>query len=50
MREVEPMFNPMINLGDAQVDVEQETVHYHGQSIALTMLTRHQSNTMALHV
>ena len=29
-RPVEPMFNPMMNVGDAQVDLEQETVHYHG--------------------
>ena len=30
------MFNPMMNVGDAWVDVEQETVHYCGWSIALT--------------
>ena len=36
MRLVEPMFNPTMNIGDTQVDMEQETIHYHGQSIALT--------------
>ena len=36
MRPVEPTFNPMMNVGDPRVDVEQETVHYCGQSIALT--------------
>ena len=35
MRLVEPTFNPMMNVGDAQVDVEQETVHDSGWSIAL---------------
>ena len=35
MRPVEPMFNLMMNAGDPRVDVEQETVHYRGQSIAL---------------
>ena len=30
------MFNPMINIGDPRVDVEQETVHDSGQSIAPT--------------
>ena len=36
MRLVEPTFNPMMNVGDPQIDMEQETVQYHGQSIALT--------------
>ena len=36
MRLVEPTFNPMMNVGDAQVDMEQETIHYCGRSIALT--------------
>ena len=35
-RLVEPTFNPMMNVGDAQVDMEQETIHYHGWSIAPT--------------
>ena len=30
------MFNRMMNVGDPQTDVEQETIHYHGQSVALT--------------
>ena len=29
-RPVEPTFNPMMNVGDPRVDVEQETIHYHG--------------------
>ena len=29
-RLVEPTFNPIMNAGDQRVDVEQETVHYHG--------------------
>ena len=36
MGPVEPMFNSMMNVGDPWIDVEQETIHYHGQSIALT--------------
>ena len=54
-RPVEPTFNPMMDIGDPQIDVEQETIHYHRQSIALTfgqgipnMSTHHQSNTMVL--
>ena len=35
-RLVEPMFNPMMNVGDPQIDVEQETIHYCGWSIVLT--------------
>ena len=35
-RPVEPTFNPMINVGDPQADVEQETIYYHKRSIALT--------------
>ena len=50
MRLVEPMFNPIMNMGDLQVDVEQETAHYCGQSIALTASTHHWSNTMVLCV
>ena len=49
-RPVEPTFNPMMNVGDLRVDVEQETIHHHAQSIALTMLMHHQSNMMALCV
>ena len=30
MRPVEPMFNPMMKVGDPRVNVEQETVYYHG--------------------
>ena len=30
MRLVEPMFNPMMNIGETRVDVEQETIHYCG--------------------
>ena len=26
----------MMNVGDPQTDVEQETIHYHGWSVALT--------------
>ena len=36
MRPVEPTFNPMMNVGGPQIDVEQEIVHYHGWSIAPT--------------
>ena len=36
MRPVEPTFNPMMNIGDPRVDLEQETIHYHGRSIAPT--------------
>ena len=36
MRLVEPMFNPMMNVGDPWIDMEQETVHYHRWSIGLT--------------
>ena len=35
-RMVEPMFNQMMNEGDPQMDVEQETTHYCGRSVALT--------------
>ena len=35
-RMVEPMFNRTMNEGDPQMDVEQQTAHYHGWSIALT--------------
>ena len=31
-----PTFNPMMNVGDPQIDVEQETIHYCGRSIAPT--------------
>ena len=57
MKLVEPMFNPIMNVGDPQIDVEQETVHYCRQSVALTFskasLTtsmHHQSNMMVLLV
>ena len=50
MRPVEPTFNPIMNIGDPQIDVEQETVHYCGQAIALTMSMHHWSNMMVLHV
>ena len=30
------MFNQTMNEGDPQIDVEQETAHYRGQSVALT--------------
>ena len=33
---VEPMFNQAMNKGDPQIDVEYKTIHYHGQSVALT--------------
>ena len=33
---VEPTLNQMINEGDPQMDVEQETVHYRRRSVALT--------------
>ena len=35
-RMVEPTFNRTINKGDPQMDVEQETAHYCGWSVALT--------------
>ena len=34
-RTVEPTFNQMMNKGDPQIDMEQETVHYRGWSVAL---------------
>ena len=30
------MFSPTMNIGDPQIDAEQETIHYHGQSVAPT--------------
>ena len=30
------MFNPMMNVGDPRIDVEQETIHYHRWSVAPT--------------
>ena len=33
---VEPTFNQTMNEGDPRMDVEHETVHYRGQSVALT--------------
>ena len=36
IRMVEPMFNQMMNIGDLQTDVEQETIHYCRWSVALT--------------
>ena len=30
------MFSRMMNKGDPQIDMEQETAHYRGQSVALT--------------
>ena len=33
---VEPMFNQAMNKGDPQMDMEHETVHYSGRSVALT--------------
>ena len=33
---VEPMFNQAMNEGDPRMDVEHETAHYCGQSVALT--------------
>ena len=47
-RMVEPMFNQTMNIGDPQIDMEQETIHYCGQSVALTTLMHHWSNTMIL--
>ena len=35
-RMVEPSFNQMMNIGDPWTDVEQETIHYCGWSVALT--------------
>ena len=35
-RTIEPTFNQMMNIGEPRTNVEQETVHYHGQSVALT--------------
>ena len=35
-RMVEPTFNWTMNEGDPRMDVEQETAHYHRQSVALT--------------
>ena len=29
-RPVEPMLNYMMNIGDTRVEMEQETIHYHG--------------------
>ena len=52
---VEPMFKRVMNKGDPQMDVEHETIHYHGQSVALTngqgiptTSMCNQSNTMVL--
>ena len=50
IRMVEPMFNWTMNGGDPLIDMEQETAHYRRQSVALTTLTHHQSNTMVLLV
>ena len=36
-RTVEPMFNWAMNEGDPQMDVEHETTHYCGRSVALTV-------------
>ena len=36
IRTVEPMFSRMMNVGDPRTDMEQETVHYRGWSVALT--------------
>ena len=33
---VEPTFNRAVNEGDPQMDVEHETIHYRGRSVALT--------------
>ena len=33
---VEPTFNQAMNEGDPRMDVEHETIHYCGQSVALT--------------
>ena len=49
-RPVEPTFTPVVNADDQRFDVEQETVHNHGQSIAPTTLMCHWSNMMASHV
>ena len=35
-RMVEPTFNRAMNEGDPQMDVEHETAHYRGRSVALT--------------
>ena len=35
-RTVEPTFNRTMNKGDPRMDVEHETAHYHGWSVALT--------------
>ena len=35
-RTVEPTFNRMMNEGDPRMDVEHETTHYRGRSVALT--------------
>ena len=35
-RTVEPTFNRTMNEGDPRMDVEHETAHYHGWSVALT--------------
>ena len=48
MKPVEPTFNPMMNIGDPRVDVEQKTIHDWGWSIVLTTLTHYWSNTMVL--
>ena len=49
-RLVKPTFSPMMNVGDPQTDMEQETIHYHRWSVALTTLMWHWSNMMVLHV
>ena len=36
IRTVEPTFNRAMNKGDPRMDVEHETAHYHGWSVALT--------------
>ena len=36
IRTVDPTFNGMMNVGDPRTDVEQETIHYCGRSVALT--------------
>ena len=33
---VEPTFNRTMNEGDPRIDMEQETAHYRGWSVALT--------------
>ena len=35
-RTVEPTFNRVMNEGDPRMDVEHETAHYRGWSVALT--------------